>query len=88
MEGTPQVLCKGTFHHISSTYFLVFEDTNFNEEYFIDAIRASCAAIQAQMVDDDNRKAGSDAHGRAKVHSQILMIKCLKVPRLSSQKTA
>merc|ERR1712131_556090 len=30
------------------------------------AIAAACGALQAQIVDDDNRKAGSDAHGRAK----------------------
>jgi len=53
-EGIPQILCQ------------VFKDVNFDQEHFIDAIRSSCAAIQAQMIDDDNRKAGSDAHGRAK----------------------
>ena len=56
-EGIPLILCK------------VFEQPevpSLTDDNYIKAIRSSCAAIQAQMIDDDDRKAGSDAHGRAK----------------------
>jgi len=54
-EGIPMILCKVFQQPVSLT-----------QAHYINAIRSSCAAIQAQMVDDDDRKAGSDAHGRAK----------------------
>ena len=57
---------------IQSTLCRVFEPSTASSGGEVDkeivgaAIAAACGAIQAQIVDDDNRKAGSDAHGRAK----------------------
>ena len=53
-EGIQPMLCR------------VFEPIDNNSSSYLGALSATCGAIQAQMVDDDNRKAGSDAHGRAK----------------------
>ena len=50
---------------IQSTLCRVFEPREHHEKSGA-AIAAACGALQAQIVDDDNRKAGSDAHGRAK----------------------
>ena len=53
IEGIQPTLCR------------VFEPRDQHEKSGA-AIAAACGALQAQIVDDDNRKAGSDAHGRAK----------------------
>ena len=53
IEGIQPTLCR------------VFEPREHHEKNG-EAIAAACGALQAQIVDDDNRKAGSDAHGRAK----------------------
>ena len=54
-EGIQPLLCK---------LFKFVPDEHVDD--YVEAVRSTCAALQAQMVDDDNRKAGSDAHGRAK----------------------